>query len=347
MKKNKGKHHQVKSGDEDSRWKGAKRSRSPEADGNLNHSATIATTEGEAVNSGEPTRKSQRVGKKNFVLNKGEVEFINHTNNQDVKEQKILGKLKASKLEHQMDRKCGKVKKDEYKLANRKADNEKIISDHLIDLSDLDSFHNQVEHDREGLPADHIDVSVDAAEERAFLDGVEGLDLDEQDDFELEEADTIMPVETPQGWGAHMSTQSRELNQETDFDNLRGNPAFERYLQKRMSEEGMAARKGKSKAQGHAAVSKTTPKKGNAMGKNFHGLNNCSPVVKSPSDTMIYVPALSQIPPRGLGNQFNLLTPGLTKGLGQQLPPGGLGQQLPVDHSNDFANQISDFIQGI
>ena len=94
------------------------------------------------------------------------------------------------------------------------------------------------------------------------------------------------------------------------FENLCGNSTFERYLQKKMSEEISGRR------DVHGASSETpnkAPKK---------GIRQPSPQVKSPSDTTIYVPALERV------SQGNTL------------------YNVRQDQT-DVTNQISDLIQGI
>ena len=97
-----------------------------------------------------------------------------------------------------------------------------------MELQDIED--KPVEEDDLIYPADRVDVSVDADEDQ-FLD-----EDDEEVDGLLAE-ESVPDTESPANQDAG----------EKEFEQLRGNPAFEKYLQKRMMEEqGNNQRKGQS-----------------------------------------------------------------------------------------------------
>ena len=211
-----------------------------------------------------------------------------------------------------------------------------------------------------------IDVSVDAQEECEFLE-----DLDDEEDLEVsghvspnnevcEDVKTVVEVDVHNptdplvrssytipklSWksvGRAVVNQSKDLDTDNDFDRLRGNPAFERYLQKRLSEEdNLGRKKQQSGGRRSSKTPVTTPKKF-AVRKDIGGspgVTGQSPLVKSPSDMTIYVPAIQR--PDG-----NILPNGYNTGL-PNAPITVVNDGNDFVDQGDVANQISDFIQGI
>ena len=129
-------------------------------------------------------------------------------------------------------------------------------------------LQNEIE-ETDGLPSDHVDVSVDAGEERAFLEA-EDKAFEPFEDEEVvlndKEVDTVTHVDSEIDFRFINSSDEVPTDQASgdvivsdsqipeDFEKFRGNPAFECYLQKRMSEE---VRQPVRKTIRH----KTTPKK--------------------------------------------------------------------------------------
>ena len=104
------------------------------------------------------------------------------------------------------------------------------------------------------------------------------------------------------------------LNEE-QLETLSGNPAFERFIQKRVARDR------------EFEAAKTTPKKGNRN----PGITSGNHVVKSPSDTTIYAPALQLIDrlqrpqailPNILGQQSVPNSPNVISFVGQRSPDG-------------------------
>ena len=202
--------------------------------------------------------------------------------------------------------KCIDMKSTKVKDAGRQATQNKTKKADVNFNKNFEQLSEQVGGDCD-YPTDQIDVSVDEQEERDFLHGLpdeEDLDLMDDEAFESKVDDTVTPVEQPtsggdreQGttlqrsdvWssvqpitaGAGNSTNA-DVN---EFEQLRGNPAFERYLQKRMGEEGAAA----SAKRGCQVSRPGVTNRGRGVDKTPNkqpkkGTNKQSPLIKSPSD---------------------------------------------------------------
>ena len=247
-----------------------KRGASPEH--NANQSAAVR----EDVD--EPRRKSQRVIKHKFILNKGEIQHI-QLENKDAAQDSGSGNLNDCEFERVNSRTNQKCNPDNKvtKVTSLKLDGElgkaKLTAKLTKSRSPPDPFLFQSEHGADRVPADHIDVSVDAQEERDFLDGVVGIDLAEHD-LEVEGEVGIETVTTPVE-DEHLVSKPNEQRQannnwivldneienEVEFENLRGNPAFERYLQKHMFKEAQGGKQQESAKKGRTAATVATPRK--------------------------------------------------------------------------------------
>ena len=266
---------------------------------NLNHSAMVATSSQKQEEA--PKWKSVRVIKRKFVLDNGEIKHLSEEDTKLV----IKGKSKEF-VDAWPAGECKKVK--------------------VIQKSNVTSVQSQMEENevnKDGaFPADLIDVSVDAEEEWDFLRGMDEelrLDQCDEEDFEVDEVvtppldPTLVKSKTGETVNAKRIVVGKGDDKE-DFENFHGNPAFERYLQKRMSKEISGRR---DMHGGANKMPNKTPKK---------GTRQPSPQVKSLSDTTIYVPALQRA---SHGNALYNVS------------------RLARPDQTDLTNQISDFIQGI
>ena len=206
--------------------------------------ATVANRQNSDQDEQGPPRKSQRVIKRKFILDKGRVKPIELSSNGNVERD-------AHKLVNPV--KCTEVKVKRVDLPQNKTPVKLNVHNGKFTL--------QAECE---IPADLIDLSVDKQEEREFLSEMDELDLDQLDDEALEAGGQVTPVQQPprsEVTDTHTSitflsenklpnSGRGKINAEGDFDQLLGNPAFERYLQKRMSEE-QAKQSDNGQGQGH------------------------------------------------------------------------------------------------
>ena len=149
---------------------------------------------------------------------------------------------------------------------------------------------------------DGIDVNVDPLEEEMFPlpdDGVETLEEEDADSSASDETEVHLRKE------AVVKQPHAVVPTEKDFQQWAQVPAFQNYIQKMVRQE-VQKNDGNKNIERKSIVNKTVPKVD--KGKDIPVNRN---IIKSPSDTTIYAPALQKVPYVQTMQQVVLPSPGL------------------------------------
>ena len=166
---------------------------------------------------------------------------------------------------------------------------------------------------------DRVRITVDQAEVDELLDE-EAINDEEEEEGEIVDTEETQSVaESEVTFKIPRKDPTTPKEKEGDFRRYEGNPAFERYIQKRVAQEYGIGTKTKPPVKGQ---------KGN-VSKEF---------VKSPSDTTIYAPALMKTPDNR--NSGNIV-------LSNNSPVSGQGDVNEVNVNSNLTQDIENFIQNI
>ena len=227
------------------------------------------------------------------------------------------------------------------------------VVDHTQDEEDEDDNQELDEYDQ-------IRTTVDPAEDHEFTDYDDELDREDGELVEEESQDNEGQVQINDDTDFSVDSEvtfkkpiNHDLQSEAeDFSYLKGNVAFENYIKKMVAEQIQSTPKGnqgdaskravkgkRKREEGTGGTSTLTPKK--VKKGNDNAILNSNELIKSPSDTTIYAPALNrltsnvdhtkQIVDRILndkGNGPNITAPGVVC--------------MP-----DVTDQITHFIEGV
>ena len=215
--------------------------------------------------------------------------------------------------------------------------------------------------------------SEDATEEGEIDDDDVDVDVDNPANLEATVVEVPMPSTSKGlGKGGKPSTIPAGVNDPNyNFDLLRGNPSFENYIKKMVAKEVQNEKKS-SQLPRESPLQRLDRKANQDKQKGIGIIINSQPVplnkqktpeskinkvIKSPSDTTIYAPALAKNPNNR--DKFPVIHT-KQKDVVQQLEPvfdslllqNHMGdvtesQNQAMDNNTDLANQISHFIEGI
>ena len=212
--------------------------------------------------------------------------------------------------------------------------------------------HTQFNQINSNLLADAVHVSVTDFNEEDLLDYVDDVPNDDElstnNSDEIEECDLVVPAAQPTKTADGTSTCSTLLDQEQ----LLANPDFSRLLQKlvddkverKLAEQNQLSKQNNDKNGTAAQTSQNTPKRGNRG-------QETGRIIKSPSDTTLYTPALNRV--RAATNMVNGNN-FLTIDNNDSIPPENSQEQrrsevlLEVtDEDQSITDKISKFVENI
>ena len=198
---------------------------------------------------------------------------------------------------------------------------------------------------------DHVKVSVDASEDKEFSTDDEDLEIESESENEIVVADRTNDQDLDVSANTEVFLNNNGLSGaatvSTNFDHLKENPAFQDYVKSLVAKEMKGCGSGGSKS----------PVKGTPV--KLENTYNANRLVKSPSNTTIYVPALHRnmntISDKQPQNCFNNLQETLGHNLGNlrqgngelQLDIAQLQHLQPVNDNSTNIEQISNFIESV
>ena len=183
--------------------------------------------------------------------------------------------------------------RSERSLSANQVDARNVIFGLVADnVSDACSEEEEDEEDYDSYDRVGVSVDMNSEDEEEF-----GVDSDKEEgelnDGEIEESGEFIPDNTESMKDSEILFNTKGKGEkDLDMNAIKAlNPtAFESYIKKVVAKEMESERKRKSTGSGHSSPAKKQQKQGNTFAQ-----TNPERVLKSPSDTTIYAPALSKL----------------------------------------------------
>ena len=210
------------------------------------------------------------------------------------------------------------------------------------------SEFDQIDHEQmvEEDADDIVTTSIDAADNSFAIEGNESIENESENELsdvetQIQESNNVKGDEETVGKKILNSRLQRDRSKEIDarksFEHLKGNPPFDAYVKSLVSKQVMEEKK--------KTPTKMTPPRrviptGNG-GRITNNNLNSNRMLKSPSDTTLYVPALHKVP-------NNSGTENFVEEKSNQISWTTNQVSIPSNSQLQFTvQQISDFIEGI